>query len=174
MASIEDALAEESSLESTLEVGYQDLDETQPALAEFLSTELGARKDELAQSLGYFLIVSTYLAFKYAFAERVGTIDQQGLNAARETLETDEELRRGDPDEVMESDDVLAMGQPALLEFIQTHVGDAVNMEGESVDLEELDHVYRVLLVEVIALSHAIQAPDGPPSSELPGSEVLA
>ena len=66
-----------------------------------------------------------------------------------------------DPTEALDSDDVVAMGQPAVLDFVQHHVEEAIEQAEGDVELTELDHVYRALLVEVIALSHAVTGPRG-------------
>ena len=65
------------------------------------------------------------------------------------------------------SDDVVAMGQPAVIEFVQHHVEEAIEQAEGEVELEQLDRVYRALLVEVIALSHAVAGPRGENHSKL-------
>ena len=174
IADLHEALdADDASLQEVLDEGYRDLDETQPTLATFLAEELTSRDEELAQSVGYFLVVAVYLAFRAAFEDSIAEIKEEDLRAAVEALELDENLRADNPNEVLDSDDVLAMGQPALLQFIQAHVREAAQQSGREAELEDLDHVYRAVLVEVIALTHAVQAPEGAP----PGAgstEVLA
>lgn len=150
---------DDEDLQGALDAGYRDMDRHQPALAEFLAREVSSRPDELAQSVGYFLAVVTYLAFKEAFPTRVGVVDEAALRLALETLTVDEQLRADDPEEVFESDDVVAMGQPALVSYVQHHFDEAIAQADESVDLNAFDVVYRAILVEVIALSHAVRAP---------------
>ena len=53
------------------------------------------------------------------------------------------------------------MGQPALVGYVQHHFDEAVAQAGEQADLGAFDVVYRTILVEVIALSHAVCAPAG-------------
>jgi ketosteroid isomerase-like protein len=91
----------------------------------------------------------------------LGAIDETQLTLAIETFDADEALRREDPSEVMETDDVVAMTQPALVHFVQHHLEEAIEQAGESPDLEAFDHVYRTVLVEVVALSHAVVPPEG-------------
>lgn len=148
-------------LQGELDMGYRDMDLGQPHLAEWLAQEVSSGPDELAQSVGYFLAVTVYLAFKEAFGQRLRTVDETSLDLARQTLAVDEELRANDPSEVFESDDVIAMGQPALIDFIQHHFDEAIAQSDEATDLRAFDVVYRALLVEVIALSHAVDAPEG-------------
>lgn len=168
---IERALAEaDGELQDLLDAGYQDLDEEQPALAAFLASEVSRRQAEIAQSVGYFLAVAIYLAFREAFEDRLLTVDDDALRAAAETLAADEELRASDPNEVLESDDVVAMGQPVVVRFLQHHLQEAVSQSQNDSDLEDLDRIYRALLVEIIALTHAV----GPTGGATPPSEVLA
>jgi hypothetical protein len=152
---------DEESLQDALDTGYRELDRKQPVLAAWLAEEVSLRADEMAQSLGYFLAVTVYLAFREAFPTRLGSVDEGALQIALDTLEADEELRAEDPLEVLDSDDVVAMTQPALLDWVQHHLQEALDQAGEAADLEDLDRVYRAILVEVITLSHAVQAPPG-------------
>lgn len=151
----------EGELQVTLDHAYRDMDREQPHLASWMAGEVSSRRDELAQSVGYFLAVTVYLAFREAFPTRLALVDESALTLARETLEVDEELRANDPSEVFESDDVVAMGQPALLDYVQHHLDEALAQADEDADLSAFDVVYRAILVEVIALSHAVKGPVG-------------
>jgi hypothetical protein len=53
------------------------------------------------------------------------------------------------------------MTQPALLHFVQHHLEQALEQAGGESDLEAFDTIYRAVLVEVVALSHAVQPPEG-------------
>lgn len=152
---------EDENLQDSLDAGYRELDRKQPILAGWLAEEVSHRSDEMAQSLGYFLAVTVFLAFQEAFPRRLGEVDQGALQITLDTLEADEELRAEDPLEVLDSDDVVAMTQPALLEWVQHHLQEALEQAGDDAHLEDLDRVYRAILVEVIALSHAVQGPPG-------------
>ncbi|MEQ8727324.1 MAG: hypothetical protein RID81_38955 [Sandaracinaceae bacterium] len=159
---LEETLGEaEEDLQRTLDGGYREMDRLQPELAEYLAGQVSSRNDELAQSVGYFLAVTVYLAFREAFPTRLTTVDESSLQLALSTLDVDEELRRNDPTEVLESDDVVAMGQPALVSYAQHHFDEALSQSEGGADLDAFDTVYRAILVEVIALSHAVRAPSG-------------
>lgn len=160
---------DDESLQEILDAGYHEMDRLQPHLAEWLAEQVSSRNDELAQSVGYFLVVTVYLAFREAFPTRLGAVDESALRLALETLEVDEELRANDPTEVFESDDVIAMGQPSLVSYVQHHFDEALAQAQGSPDLDSFDGVYRAILIEVIALSHAVQAPD-----ERTGASILA
>ena len=167
---LEDSLGQDDELlQGVLDAGFRGMDRQQPELAEFLSHEVSSRSDELAQSVGYFLAVTVYLAFKEAFPTRLESLDASALAIARGTLEVDEELRANDPREVFESDDVVAMGQPALVGFVQHHFEEALAQAEGSPDLDSFDGVYRAILVQVIALSHAVRAPGGREQAPLLG-----
>lgn len=149
------------ALQKTLDTAYREMDRKQPTLASWLAERVSGRADDLAQSLGYFLVVTVYLVFREAFPTRLGDVDETQLALALATFDADEALRRDDPAEVMETDDVVAMSQPALVHFIQHHLEEAIEQAGESPDLEAFDHVYRTVLVEVVAFSHAVLPPVG-------------
>lgn len=163
---VEEQLGEdEGSLQDALDQGYRDLDRLQPALGTWVAEQVARRDDELVQSLGYFLTVAVFLVFREAFPRRLAEIDTGALQLALDMLAADEELRANDPTEVLDSDDVVAMGQPALLGFVQHHVEQALEQADGELDLSDLDRIYRALLVEVIALSHAVDAPPGSPKA---------
>jgi hypothetical protein len=158
---VETALDEDGKLQVRLDLGYRELDRRQPSLSEWLSGELSSGRDETVQSLGYFLIISVFMAFREAFPKRLREIDEGSLHMAIDTLAADEELRANDPTEILESDDVVAMGQPSMISFVQHHVQEAIEQSEGELDLEELDRIYRAVLVQVIALSHAVASPAG-------------
>lgn len=167
-ASLED---DETNLQESLDRGYSELDRLQPTIALWMADELSRMRDELVQSVGYFLSVTVYLAFREAFPTRLREVDEGMLQIAEATLTADEELRAEDPMEILDSDDVLAISQPSLVAYVQHHVGEALDQGEGEVDLDELDRAYRALLVQVIALSHAVASPTG----ELgPSREALA
>ncbi len=158
---VESALDEGGKLQDHLDVGYRELDRRQPTLSTWLSSELSTGRDETVQSLGYFLIIAVFMAFREAFPKRLREIDDGALHMAIDTLAADEELRANDPTEILESDDVVAMGQPSMISFVQHHVQEAIEQSEGDLDLDELDRIYRAVLVQVIALSHAVASPTG-------------
>ncbi len=163
--------ADEDQLQEALDRGYRELDRMQPHLAPWIAEELSSGRDELVQSLGYFLSITIFMVFREAFPTRLVSVHESEIRVATELLAVDESLRANDPHEILESDDVVAMGQPAVVGFIQHHVEEAMTQSEGDIDLEELDGVYRALLIEVIALSHSVTSPTG----ELgPSREMLA
>ncbi|MBC7171455.1 MAG: hypothetical protein H5U40_03465 [Polyangiaceae bacterium] len=158
---IESTLDDDGELQERLDVGYRELDRRQPTLSGWLSAELSSGRDEIVQSLGYFLIITVFMAFREAFPKRLREIDEGALHMAIDTLAVDEELRANDPTEILESDDIIAMGQPSMISFVQHHVNEAIEQSEGELNLEELDRIYRAVLVQVIALSHAVASPSG-------------
>ena len=171
IGAVEEQLGEgRDALQVALDETYREMDRKQPALSRYLADQVSGRDDDLAQSLGYFLVVTVYMAFREAFPTRLSEVDETQLAFAVDTLAADEELRANDPAETMESDDVVAMGQPAVLNFVQHHLDEALEQAEGTPDLEAFDHVYRAVLVEVIAFSHAVRSAEG----ALGDPEILA
>ncbi len=152
---------DEAALQRALDRGFRDLSRRHPALAAWLSDVVSDRRDELAQSLGYFLVVTVFQAFQEAFPSRLGEVDRTTLDVAEASLEFDRRLRAEDGNEPLDSDDVVAMGQPAVVEFVHHHIAQAIEQGGSELDVDDLDRIYRAVLVEVIALTRAVQAPPG-------------
>lgn len=172
IANVEEQLGEEGEeLQQSLDATYREMDRKQPALAHYLAEQVSRHSDDLAQSLGYFLVVSVYMAFREAFPTRLSEVDETRLRLAIDMLAADEELRANDPAELLESDDIVAMGQPVVLHFVQHHLEQALSQAGEEADLDAFDEIYRAILVEVIALSDAVRSPDG---TKTGGDEILA
>ncbi|MEM9071264.1 MAG: hypothetical protein AAGE52_22350 [Myxococcota bacterium] len=165
-ASLDDG---DDTLQDLLDRGFTEFDRRQATMAEWLSDQLARTHDELVQSLGYFLTVTVYMAFREAFPTRLTEVDDSALHIARATLSADEELRAADPTEVLDSDDVVALSQPAVIHYVQHHVDEAIEQADGEINLEELERVYRAILIEVIALSHAVASPTGQigPSREM-------
>lgn len=162
LQAVEESLAEDGDeLQKTLDSSYREMDLRQPALAQWLADQVSSKSDDLAQSLGYFLAVTVYMAFREAFPRRLDSVEARALQIAIEMLEVDEQLRANDPSEMLESDDVVAMGQPVLLHFVQHHLDQALEQAGDEPDLAAFDQIYRAVLVEVIVLSDAVIPPDG-------------
>jgi hypothetical protein len=162
LESLEATLGEDDdALQEALDDGFRALDRTQQALAAWLSEQVSEREDELAQSVGYFLAVSVFLAFREAFPTRLAPVSASDLLLALETLALDEELRANDPLEILDSDDVIALSQPALVAYVQHHLDEAMRQCPELPREDDFDAIYRAVLVEVVALSHAVLAPTG-------------
>lgn len=163
--SVENELTDARDLESRIEASFQDLVIAQPSLFVFLSGELDGLSDETAQALVQFLGVTVLRAFQLAFGQRLRTLDDNALSTAKALYDWDEELRRGAADEALESDDVVAIGQPSLVSFVreQLHAALEPDEDGEpaDVDLDAIASVYRAALIEIIALGQSVASPRG-------------
>lgn len=168
--SVESELTDAHDLEVRIDASFQDLQTSQPALFRYLSTELDGLSDETAQALVQFLGVSVLRAFHLAFGARLKALDETALHTAKALFDWDEELRRGAADEVLESDDVVAIGQPSLVSFVREQLDAALepDEDGEpaDVDLDAIALVYRAALIEIIALGQAVASTRGSVAQE--------
>jgi len=169
---VRDALTPEddtAATERNLDDAFTRFEATQPALSARLEDVLERRSlDETARTLGYFLGVFVWLAFDKQFGNRVMRVDETMIRAASDALDLERELRAARPDDAFEADDVVAREQPALMEFVYDHV-ELAN-DGD-VDVDDVELIYRVVVVELLSLSHAVAPHPGAPAR---AGEVLA
>ncbi len=157
---VEDWLTdEEGDAERRLADAFERFEGTQPELADRVGDALGKTDDEVALALGYFLTVAVWLGFDQAFGARVGRLGNGDIAGVEESLALDEQLRGSDPDEAVDSDDVVAMEQPHLLAFVHEHLEAALETHAVEADLDGIHAVYRLILIEVLALSYAVDPP---------------
>jgi hypothetical protein len=154
LGEIESDLADEDEIaRDRLDSAFSRFEATQPAIASRVATALGRPIDETALALGYFLTLAIWLAFERNFEGRLGQVLEEELVGAEQSLALDEELRRVDPAEAVDSDDVVAMEQPDLLSFVHEHLDNALEAHAGEVDVDDVHTIYRVVLIEVLALS---------------------
>lgn len=152
----------EDATEGRLRAALQRFEDSQPVLAHELDGVLHERLDETARSLGFFLCVCIWMGFEETFGDRLSGVSEDDVSAVKATLALDEEIRRDEPDEPVETDDVLAMEQPDILEFVRDHVEVALDTSEGEVDVEAVDKVYRMVLCVILALSLAVAPPAFP------------
>jgi len=128
---VETEFSETEDLEGRVDRAFSVLDAQQPAIARFLAREVDPLSDETAQALGHFLGVAVHEAFLRAFGQRVRAVDDDTLERCLVSYECDEEMRRESPNEVLESDDVVAFSQPALVSFVRQQLDAALEEECE-------------------------------------------
>ena len=136
-----------------------------------MAEALGRPLDETALALGYFLALTLWLAFEKAHGSHLDEVTEEQLAATDELLTLDEELRRADSAESLDSDDVIAMEQPHVLSFVHEYSYATLDAHAEDIDVDDVHVVYRTVLVEVLALSYAVRRPDGYPVAK---TELLA
>ena len=154
-----------------LDGAFARFESTQPAIADRVARALSRPIDETALALGYFLTLAVWLAFERSFEDRLGEVLPDELHGVEQSLTLDEELRRVDPAEAVDSDDVVAMEQPYILSFVHAHVDNALEAHASDVDVDDVHAVYRVVLIEVLALSYAVHPPE---HYHLPKNEFCA
>jgi len=169
----------------SLDESFRRFEETQPRLADKMSDALAKPIDETALALGYFLSIAVWLAFERAFGVRLGEVTRDAWSATVDALALEEDLRRKNADEPLDLDDVLAMEQPDVVAFVHDHIeaaletqelcSDAMAASGgggggtapRDIDVDDVHLVYRMILLETLALSHAVAAGPDEASPEL-------
>lgn len=147
--------------EQRLHETFERFQQAQPELAERIGRLVTRAADEVAVALGFYLSAALWLAFDESFGDRLVTLDATEVTGVEESLVLDEQLRGADPAEAVDSDDVIAMEQPYALDFIQEHVDAALEVHAAIADVDAVHRVYRLMLIQVLALSYAVRAPDG-------------
>ena len=149
---------------------YERLTQQQPALTAYLSRKLSASLDDTALALGHMLALAVYVGFEAFAGGTLRSLTPEAVAAADQALSADEELRRADPRDALDSEDIVAIDQPALVAFVNEHIERTLEQHAEAVDVDDVDVVFRAVLVEIVALSHAVPAPAGylPPLGEEP------
>jgi len=162
LSAVESSLADdEPASRSRLDAAFLRFEKTQPALSERISDALSAPLDETALALGYFLTLAIWLAFDDVYSHELQEVTPMALQGVDESLSLDEQIRLSDPAEAVDSDDVIAMEQPHILSFVHEHLDAALEANADDVDIEDVHAIYRVVLIEVLALSYAVRPPDG-------------
>ena len=151
---------------------FERLTAQQPALTEYLAHELRDSLDDTALALGHMLAVAVFVSFENFAGSALRSLSRESVAAAELSLAADEELRRTDPQDALDSEDIVAIDQPALLAFVNEHIGRTLDQHARDVDVDDVDVVFRAILVEIVALSHAIAPPPG--YVALPGEEPQA
>jgi hypothetical protein len=140
---------------------FERLGVAHPGLARYLQGRLSPALDAAALALGQMLAVAVFLAFDSAPGLRLRPVDDDVVAASDAALGADEALRRSDPMDALDSEDIVAIEQPALVAFVNEHVGLTLERHAGSIDVDQVALVFRAILVEILALSQAVLAPPG-------------
>jgi hypothetical protein len=160
LSDVEESLAEDNDeARERLDEAFTRFEQTQPALAERISQALSGPIDETALALGYFLTLAVWLAFDAVFGAELEEVTTTALAGVEESLKLDEQIRLSDPAEAVDSDDVVAMEQPDVIAFVNEHIDAALEANASEVDVDDVHGIYRVVLIEVLALSYAVRPP---------------
>jgi dihydrolipoamide dehydrogenase len=76
-------------------------------LSAHIGDVLNEPMDETALALGYFLALAVWLAFEHAHGTQIEHVSAESIAATQELMGLDEELRRGDPAEALDTDDIV-------------------------------------------------------------------
>lgn len=160
LADVEEQLAsDDEEARGKLDEAFARFERTQPALADRIAQILAGPLDETALALGYFLTLAVWLAFDNVFHDELEEVSAVALTGVEESLKLDEQLRLADPAEALDSDDVIAMEQPDVLSFVHEHIDAALEANASEVDVDDVHEIYRVVLIEVLALSYSVRPP---------------
>lgn len=159
----DDLSDDEEAAREQLDQAFERFEREQPCLSAHIGDELSKPLDETALALGYFLALSVWMAFDKAHCGQVEQVDAECIASTQALLDLDEELRRADPTESLDSDDVVGMEQPALIEFVHEHVNATLEANAAHVDVDDVDIIYHIILVEVLSLSYSVTRPAGYP-----------
>ncbi|MBM4361454.1 MAG: hypothetical protein FJ104_02145 [Deltaproteobacteria bacterium] len=162
---------DEDDIRSRLDEAYERFEREQPELASYLGEALEDSLDETALALGYFLTLVVWMTFEQAHRGEVAAVTREALDAAAQSLDLDEQLRKRDPADSLDTDDVVGMEQPAVITLVHEHVDATLEAHGDETDVDHVHRVFRLVLVEVLALSYAVRPPVGFPVGK---SEMLA
>jgi len=143
-----------------LSAEFAQCEREQPALAQWMGRALAIPGDDAARGLGASLAITIWNAFRLAVGDRLRRVTSEDCDAADQLLRIDEELRRGDAKVALESDDVIAQHQPEIARFVQARLEDTMTHFANEIDIDDVDAMYRMLLVEVLALSYAVRPPE--------------
>lgn len=167
----ESLMLEDDEVRTELDEAFERFEHNQPTLANRVADMLSQPLDETALALGYFLTIVVWLAFERAYGAEMDEVRESEIDATVELLKLDEELRRRDPGETLDSDDVIRMEQPNLLDFVHEHIDATLDVRSEGVDVNHVHAIYRLVLIELLVLSYAVRPPAGYPAFK---SEALA
>lgn len=162
MEFVRDALlAGGEDIERRLDKTFESFERSQPIIAQRVGEVLEGPLGEAAIALGFFLSLSVWMAFDRAHGPAQGMVTQAGFDSTSELVKLDEKLRQNAQYEALETDDVIAMEQPALMRFIHEQMTTTLELQSTHIEADHLARVYRTILVEILALSYAVRTPQG-------------
>jgi len=142
---------------------YEEFEDRQPVLADHIGEVLSQPLQDSSVALGYFLSVSIWAAFDQTLGTALDAISPDELRSTTELFALDQDLRGQAPLDRLDTDDVVAMEQPALVEFVHESIQSTLRAQRGKLDTSELGEIYRMLLIEILALSYAVRSPAGYP-----------
>lgn len=132
-----------------------------PGLGRYLQGRFPPALDAAALALGHMLAVAVCLAFESTPGLRLRSVSDDLMASADAALGADEALRQSDPMDALDSEDIVAIEQPALVGFVNEQVGLTLEQHAGSIDVDQVAVVFRASLVAILALSQAVLPPPG-------------
>jgi hypothetical protein len=165
VASVLRDLAPDGGGRAELDRVFRRLEAEQPALTEFLASELSNLETADAQAVAYYLFLAVGQAFYSAFGGRLPALSSADLDHALDALLADGEVRSHACRVGSFSQDRVACLQPALMDAVMGEIDyaygalAAAEPQGElesTTARNEIDPILQVLLVQVVALTRAV------------------
>ncbi len=183
LRAIEEDFTDDERGHQAIQAAFARFSDVQPQLSAGVQRVLDRPLDDMASALGHFLAVAVWLAFDREFGARLLEVTLDGWRATEDALALEEELRSGGGARDVDLDDVLAMAQPQVSSFIHDHLEAALGIavipdddacgpceppsETAHRDVGDLRLVLRTILLETLALSHAVRPRPEDASPEL-------
>jgi hypothetical protein len=93
------------------------------------------------------------------------------IQSTLEALAVDTHLRQADPTQTLPNGDIVASQQPSVVGFIHEHFQRALEQVDLLGDPDYMHQIYDLVLFEILALSYAVEPPEGYPVGK---TEMLA
>jgi hypothetical protein len=148
--------------------GFERLASGQPPLALYLRQRFAQPLDAVALALGQLLAATVYASFEAACGVRLQMASEDAVASAEAWLAADEALRQSDPMDALDSEDIVAIDQPAIVAFVNEQIGETLERHAGAIDVDHVALVFRAILVEILALSHAVTPPPGHSTGHTP------
>jgi hypothetical protein len=149
--------SDQTALRAGLRGGFGSMERRHPDLAMHLAEQVSDLEHDKAQGLAFFLAVLVYDSFQEAFGRRLGAVTEMDLERARTQLLLDGEVRGSGAAGDSYSEDLLTLGQPALVRLIRGELDRALDEAQLPQDSTYADQLFETLLLEILVLSQAVE-----------------
>ncbi|MCL2823841.1 MAG: hypothetical protein FWD57_07620 [Polyangiaceae bacterium] len=145
-----------------LRKAFIECEQQQPGLSTWVGRRIARANDDAARGFGMAMAMAIWTAFSQHFGNRIRTMATGDCTTVEGILHADKEMRQIDPNVTLESDDIIAVHQPEIAKLVRASMEETLATDVEEqpdsdpIDVDEVDAVYRMLLVEVLALSYAV------------------